>query len=441
MIITIDGASGTGKSSVAKEVARRLGFAFFDTGAMYRLAAYALLQAKTPLEEEEKIQKELKHFSLDIRRGSLGERRYFWRSVDCTEAIRMPEVSVAASQIATYLSVRKQMVEIQREYAKQQSTIFEGRDMGTVVFPHADVKVFLKADLSIRAQRRWEELIQKFPEKIFEKETIFQEMKERDEADSQRKYSPLKQASDAEVIDTSHLSLEEVVQQVILLVRKKQLKKKPKSWLYPIVLFLTRCFFKLFYRYEVFGVENFCQGAAILAANHLSFLDPPLVAISSPGEIHFLAKASLFRKFLFGRLIHALNAHPVTKNTSNVKIFHRVLDLLSQGEKVLLFPEGSRSFSGEIKPLQSGIALLAYQARCPIIPVYIHGTYEVWKRGKRLPRLFGKCICIFGSPIPWEKVKHLGKKEAIQKWVSLTEDSLQQMAKTWQKKTDKMIKN
>ncbi len=428
MIITIDGASGTGKSSVAKGVAKKLGFDFFDTGAMYRLAAYSILQKKIPVEEEQKVVKALKNFTLSIK-GTGEEKRYFLEKEDCTEEIRLPEVTFASSKIATYPEVREKMVQIQREYGKKTNMVFEGRDMGTVVFPEAEAKFFLSAKLEIRAKRRLEELVEKFPEKVFEKEKIFQEMQKRDEADSKRKHSPLKKAKDAYSIDTSSLSLQEVIDLVIKQIKQKKKPLKKKRFFYALILFLAKIFFKIFYRYKVYGKENFPSGAAILACNHLSFLDPPLVAISSPEEIHFMAKKPLFTVPLFGRFIHLLNAHPVNENSSNAKVFQLVIDLLMEGKKVLLFPEGARSRSGKLQQLQSGVGLLAFRTKATIVPVFVKGTFEVWKRGKKFPSPFGKLICVFGAPIIWEFSEEKSKKEQIDSCMLELESSLQKLEK------------
>ncbi len=428
MIITIDGPSGTGKSSVAREVAKKLGFDFFDTGAMYRLAAYSILKQKIPIEKEEKVARALKEFSLDIREQG-GKKKYFLEEEDCTELIRLPEVTVASSKIATYVSVREKMVQIQREFGKRKSIVFEGRDMGTVVFPKAEVKFFLSASLSVRAQRRLEELIEKFPEEVFEKETIFREMERRDKADSNRVHSPLKKAKDALWIDTTDLSLKDVVEQVIQEVKQKKKPLKKKKFFYAFILLLAKIYFKIFYRYKVYGKERFPSGAAILACNHLSFLDPPLVAISSPEEIHFLAKQSLFRGFFLGKLIRLLNAHPIKDRSSNAKVFQLVIDLLRQGEKVLLFPEGARSWKGNLQELQSGVGLLAFRTQATIVPVYVKGTYEVWKRGQKLPKFLGKVFCVFGTPLVWNFSEKEEKKQQIESCMLQLEKSLRKLEK------------
>lgn len=220
MIITIDGPSGTGKSTVAKAVAKKLGFAFFDTGATYRTLAWWVLKEGIDPADPEKVVEALPRFQYEIR-VEKGDRRYFANGTDVSEVIRTQPISMAASQIAIYPAVRQAMVKIQRSYGASADVVFEGRDMGTVVFPHADLKIFLTAEPKVRAERRFAELSQKFPGIKMTKEDLLKEMEERDIADSTRKVSPLKQAEDAILIDTSFLSAEEVVEQIIELKKKR----------------------------------------------------------------------------------------------------------------------------------------------------------------------------------------------------------------------------
>ncbi len=182
--------------------------------------------------------------------------------------------------------------------------------------------------------------------------------------------------------------------------------------LYRIILMLTWIFFKGVYRHRVYGLEHFYTKSAILAPNHTSFLDPPLVAISWPGEVHFLARESLFRVPLLGPLIRALNAHPVTGDASDIAVFKTVTLLLKEGKQLILFPEGTRSDDDALGVIKPGISLLIARANSAIIPTYVHGTFEIWGRERKFPKLCGKTACVFGSPILWESFAHLEKKEA-----------------------------
>lgn len=211
MIITIDGPAGTGKTTVARKVAEKLGFSYFDTGAMYRAITYCILKKKIDLNDSDQIAALLESFRFDIR--TLGnEQHYFAEGEDVTKLIRSQEVTRFVSEVSANAAIRASLVRVQREFGKDKNSVFEGRDMGTVVFPHAKVKFFLTARPAVRAERRYLELKDK---SSLTEEEVFQELLERDHFDSTREISPLKQAEDAYLVDTSDLSLEQVIDRVI----------------------------------------------------------------------------------------------------------------------------------------------------------------------------------------------------------------------------------
>jgi cytidylate kinase len=217
MIITIDGPAGTGKTTVAKKVADQLGFFYFDTGAMYRALTYSLMKEGIPLKDTIALDVFLKSFHFDIQKKD-GNKRYFVDGSDVTEVIRSPEVTKKVSEISAHPAVRETLVSIQRNFGKEGNSVFEGRDMGTIVFPQAELKVFLTARPAVRAERRYLEL----KPKLLETSTsdIMQELLERDHIDSTREASPLRQADDAHLIDTSDLAIDEVVTKILLLIPK-----------------------------------------------------------------------------------------------------------------------------------------------------------------------------------------------------------------------------
>lgn len=186
----------------------------------------------------------------------------------------------------------------------------------------------------------------------------------------------------------------------------------PMSWLYRVVLFLAWCFFKVFYRHRIYGLEHFYSEAAIIAGNHSSFYDPPILSISWPEEVHFLARESLFKNPLFGTLIRKLNAHPVSGDASDIGVFKLVCQLLAEGKKIILFPEGQRGRQDKLGELKPGVAMLVARSKSAVIPAYIYGSFKVWNRTRKFPKLFGKTACVYGSPILWSQFAHLDKKEA-----------------------------
>jgi len=426
MIITIDGPSGTGKSTVAKGVARRLRFTFFDTGAMYRSFAWLVLEQGLDPADEEKVVGVLDKFQYDIRSTRSGERRYFVCNADVSEAIRSQPISMAASQVAIYPLVRKKMVQIQRSFGYAVDAVFEGRDMGTVVFPDADLKIFLTAKPQIRAERRYSELVHKFPDLSMTQDEILKEIEKRDETDTTREVSPLKQAPDSILIDTSYLTAHQVIDKILRLKPKKRFPKMKLS--YKIVYSLARFFFKTCFRLRIYGLEHFRNGAAVIAANHASYYDPPVLSISCPEEVHFLAREGLFKIPILSRLIKMLNSHPIARGASDAQTFKKMLGFLSDGKKLILFPEGERAHDGKLLPLQRGLAFLVQKAKCRIIPAYIHGSYDAWPRGKKVPKIFGKMAVVFGSPIEWEE--RSDKKVAQEQITKRTEQAIRDL-KAW----------
>lgn len=216
MIITIDGPSGTGKSTVARQIADRLQFLYFDTGAMYRAFTWLVLEKGIDILDSDSLQRALKEFDYKILEVE-GERRYFVGGHDVTEAIRSRPVTQAVSAVSALRSVRTSLLNFQYQFAQTQNAVFEGRDLGTVVFPDAEVKIFLDADPQVRAERRLQEILKKNPEsqKNLSHDQMLEDILRRDKIDSTREVAPLRCPPDAYKIDTTHLSIEQVVQAIV----------------------------------------------------------------------------------------------------------------------------------------------------------------------------------------------------------------------------------
>lgn len=210
-IIAIDGPAGAGKSTIARRIAARLGFTYIDTGAMYRaLALWALRQNLDPSDAHRMEQLAL---AADIQLDS-ANARVFLNGEDVTDAIRTPAVSDAASRVSSIPAVRRAMVEKQRAMAASLNVVMEGRDIGTVVFPEANVKIFLDADAGARVDRRQSQT-------GGARQDVAGEIAERDRRDTTRSDSPLAQAPDAVYVDTTSLTIEEVEEAVLRLVRER----------------------------------------------------------------------------------------------------------------------------------------------------------------------------------------------------------------------------
>lgn len=188
---------------------------------------------------------------------------------------------------------------------------------------------------------------------------------------------------------------------------------KKRRFFYGFVILVVKIFFKVCYRHKVYGLEHYPEGSTLIAPNHVSFLDPPCTAISCPGEIHFLARQSLFKSY-FGKLITTLNSHPVQQNATNLQVMKDICTLLKKGCKVLMFPEGTRSRDNKLLEIKPGIGLLLSKSESTIVPTYVHGTFDIWKRGQKFPKLWGKTAVVFGSPICWDDYADMDKKEAQQ---------------------------
>ena len=212
MIIAIDGPAGSGKSTIAKLIAEDLGLVYLDTGAMYRLVTLKALNDGI-LGDLEEIKKMLDNLNIDIK-----ENGFYLDNVDVSDEIRKPIVSENVSDIAAIREVREKMVDLQRKFSESKNVILDGRDIGTVVFPNADVKIFLVADAKERANRRYKELVKKGENVKIEE--IYENILKRDEIDSTRKESPLKKAEDAIEVDTTSKNIEEVKNEILNIYSK-----------------------------------------------------------------------------------------------------------------------------------------------------------------------------------------------------------------------------
>ncbi len=174
---------------------------------------------------------------------------------------------------------------------------------------------------------------------------------------------------------------------------------------------LVDWFFRIFYRYEIYGKEHFPKGKAIIAGNHVSYFDPPFIGVAAPEVIHYFARPSLFDKPVLGFLLRSYNVHPLPPDspTGAIKL---VSELLKKGYKTVIFPEGTRSYEDRITDPKYGVAMIAQRSESPIVPAYVGGAYEIWNRRRKWPKLTGKLICVFGSPLPIEKYRGMDKKEA-----------------------------
>ena len=220
--IAIDGPAGAGKSSIAKALSKKLGYIYIDTGAMYRAVALFFLENGIKDSSDNEIDNLLDKLDINIKYTD-GEQRVFLNNVDVSDKLRQEEIGKLASRFSALKSVREKLVALQRKLAKKENVIMDGRDIGTVVLPNADLKIYLSAGSKVRAKRRYLELIEKgFDRAALDEKAIENEIIKRDDADMNREISPLKKAEDAYCLDTSDMTFDEVVSKILDMVEKER---------------------------------------------------------------------------------------------------------------------------------------------------------------------------------------------------------------------------
>ncbi len=226
--IAIDGPAASGKSTLAQKLASALGYLYFDTGVMYRAATLAAIQSGIPVEDEAAVSRLAERLSIDVQPPGTDDGRQYdvlLDAKDVTWAIRTPEVDASVSLVSSYADVRNAMTERQREIGRRGGVVMVGRDIGTVVMPEAEVKIYLEASVEARAQRRYQELLGRGEE--VELEQVLQSVRARDEFDTSREHAPLRVAPDAVVLDSTELDPEQVLQAALKIVEAND--RQPKD--------------------------------------------------------------------------------------------------------------------------------------------------------------------------------------------------------------------
>ena len=217
--IAIDGPAGAGKSTIARRLAKELGYYYVDTGAIYRTVAYFLDLLGISPKDVDGVERYLDELTVAIEYDEEGRQHMLMNGMDVTDDIRTPDISQKASLVSAHAMVRDMLLDMQRDVAKKHNVIMDGRDIGTVVLPRATVKIFLTASAEVRAQRRTDELIAKGQKANYEQ--VLKDIQQRDYQDSHRAIAPLKQAKDAALLDTSDLDIDGVVAAMKEIIAKK----------------------------------------------------------------------------------------------------------------------------------------------------------------------------------------------------------------------------
>ena len=227
IIIAIDGFSACGKSTTARQVAQELNYKYIDSGAMYRAVTHYFLEHHVAITNPKEVDRALSEIKITFVINSKGSTETFLNGINVEREIRKMRISEYVSQVSTIKAVRVAMVDQQRKLGKHRGVVMDGRDIGSVVFPEAELKIFLTADILVRAFRRQRELLER--DDLIDIDTIVENLEKRDKIDSSRKESPLIKAADAQSIDTTHITIDEQVDEVIRMAVTKMIPPKKEK--------------------------------------------------------------------------------------------------------------------------------------------------------------------------------------------------------------------
>jgi len=431
--IAIDGPAGAGKSTIAKSVAKELGIIYLDTGAMYRATAYFALENGIEVTDADAVAKMLETIKLDIVFEN-GLQQIYVNGINTTPYLREHRMSKAASDISALPVVRYKIVDIEREFAKTHDVVIDGRDTGTFVLPEANCKFYMTATPEERANRRLLELKEKGQEVDYDQ--LLQDIIQRDYNDSHREVAPLKQAEDAEFLDTTNMTIDEVIAHVKEVVNQKVVKK-PETEEKPVEIdqetglikkapvvdrtkrFKVETSFRLYRVFralllpivsiglptKIINKENaFKVSGGQYILNHYTSLDSivPYCYIFKK-EAHVIAKYELFKISIMGWLLTKMGGIPVRRGDADIEAAKAVLKVLKDGKKLLIFPEGTRNKEGNqiMGELKTGTARFAIKTKTPIVPMLYYQP----------PKLFRKNYLYIGEPFTLEEYYKAKKPE------------------------------
>ena len=392
--IAIDGPGGAGKSSVAKALAKKLGIIYVDTGALYRNIGLFMMEAGIDPKDADRVSEALGDFTLELKFEN-GKQVILLNGCDRGDDIRTPKASMAASDVSAIGAVREYLLNMQRDTAKRNSLIMDGRDIGTVILPTAEVKIFLTASPEARAKRRYLELKAKGKETPYEQ--VYAEMVERDKNDSTRAIAPCVPAEDAVILDNSDMTEEETLNAIVKIIKKKS---KRESKFYPTAKLILGPILRFFMRLHPVGVENVpLEGGLVLCSNHIAAVDVISIAAVCPRLLTFVAKKELFSVPVIGWLVRKFGAIKVDRGGNDIGAIKASISAAESGKVLSIFPQGTRCPGVDPKttPLRNGAALIAYRSKCNVIPVCLkikNGKYAFMR----------KVEVIFGKPITYAEL-------------------------------------
>ena len=411
--IAIDGPSGAGKSTISRILAQRLGYIYIDTGAMYRAVGLHVLNLGRDTKNAAEVIELLPEITVEIQSPDKSAsnsdiQQVYLNGENVTEQIRTPEASIAAADVSAIPQVRAKLLSLQRGTAERNNVVMDGRDIGAEILPNAQVKIFLTADVEARAQRRFDELMQRGTVTTFDE--VLADMQLRDKQDSTRETSPLRKAADAITVDTTELNFDESVEHLHQIITKRLVGRdalgtpqnkfdtpqtnktcgapgasrptppRPTAFFRfaKAILFTA---FKILYRFKVYGKENIPRNEPFIAcSNHNSYCDPVLLGMSLPNNFGAMAKEELFKMPILRFLIPKLGAFPVKRGRQDVAAIRTALQVLESGRYFIMFPEGARVERGKSVKGKNGAAMIASRAKVKILPIGIKGTYFPFRK-------------------------------------------------------------
>ena len=405
-IVGIDGPSGTGKGTVTKRLAKKYNLLNIDTGATYRCVTLEMLRKNIQLDDEEKIAKMLQDINIEMKNID-GNLHVFLDGEDVSEEIRGKEVSQNVSQVSSIKQIGLEMAKLQRKMAQGQDTIMEGRDICTVVFPTADIKIYLDANDEERARRRYKQNQEKGIDMSYEE--VLENIRKRDKIDKEKEYGALKVAPGAHVIDSTNMSIKQVEKEISKLIDKKLKDKKKEAKIYRIrpetpwkkfaravVKGILYGFYKIVFRIEKINEENLpLDEPTIVCANHLNIWDAVGLVVSSKRRIIFIAKEDLFNNAFLSWIGHLFDVIPIKRGMRDMEAMKRCIKCLKNGQTIGLFPEGTRRGLEKGAKVQNGAAYMALKTGVRVVPVGISGSFKP----------FSKVYLNYGKPLDFSQNK------------------------------------
>ncbi len=404
-IVAIDGPAGTGKGTVTKILAKKFKLINIDTGAMYRCVTLDMIRKGVKLDETDKIIDILENIKIEFKKEN-DKDLVFLNGENVTEKLRSKEVTNLVSQVSGVKEVRLSMAGLQRKMAEGKEVIMEGRDIGTYVFPGADVKIYLDADLDERAKRRFKQNREQGINIPYVE--VLENIKMRDENDKSKEIGALKLARDAEVVDSTSMSISQVVREISAIIDKKKKEIKLQAKIYKprkdnawkrfvrcIVRAVLVTAYRIAYHVKITGnVPR--EGAYILCCNHINYLDAAAIVLFNKRKVNFVAKEDLFTHDILMWLGHLFDAIPIKRDMQDIEAMKRCLKVLKNGGLLGIFPEGTRKGMEKNMKAKNGAAYMAIKSGVKVIPIGIHGTFKP----------FSKVYLNYGEPIDLSDYKN-----------------------------------